>query len=82
MYFCTIYRPWCPLLLLTIETIFSSLMSKLIPRPLDDDPGLIIQMFMKPSTIDSGLNFKMTSKVLLHCEYRRLDGRLSSEAAL
>ena len=82
MYFCTIYRPWWPLLLLTTETIFSNLMSRLMPRPLDEDPGLMIQMFMKPSTIDSGLNLRMTSRVLLHCVYKWFDGKLSSEGGV
>ena len=64
---------------LTTLKIFSSFISNEIPRPLEDDPGLMIQMFMNPSTIDSGLNFKILSRVLLHCEYKFVVVTLSSE---
>ena len=64
---------------LTTLKIFSNFISNEIPRPLEEDPGLMIQMFMNPSTIDSGLNFKILSRVLLHCEYKLVVVMLSSE---
>ena len=67
---------------ITTLRIFSSFISNEIPRPRELEPGLIIQIFINPSTMDSGLNFKMLSSVLLHCAYKLGVVILSSECGV
>ena len=45
----------------------------ILPRPLDEEPGLMIQIFITPSTIDSVLIFRIFSSVWLHSANNEAD---------